>query len=183
MKRSSAYGVGMCPTATGAVIAVVRDEPLRLAAVAEVAADRPDDWRALAQARRRLRLPRWCPVSVVSGHSTGLGGAATLARAGMVHEATVGPGQLWMDSSDLIVDERFATALRDPAHQWAVAAAQAAARPAALVPSGRPPVAASAVRVTGRAPVIAVRSRIPTGGDDYGSDDREWGWALERIGR
>jgi hypothetical protein len=114
-------------------------------------------------------------VSIVGEQASGLADAATLARAGMAPAVAADPSQLWMDTSgDLMIDDRFALAMRDPAHQWAVAAALAAVV-AARVPSAPGLHAWPAAPATSTSPVIAERDRVSTDGDDHGFDGGEWG--------
>ncbi|GGO20363.1 hypothetical protein [Micromonospora parathelypteridis] len=171
MKNVSAYGVGLCPTASGVVFAVVRDAPLRLASVAEVPGG-PDNWRGLARARRLLGLPRWCSVSVVTGQFPGPGGA-TLARARLDLNVTWDAAQMrgdrpWVAPRELLIDDQLTLAMGDEAHRWAVAAALDAVRPADAERCGVAPV----------------------GSDGGGGAAEEWdgavvstGWAVQRVSR
>ncbi|WP_326553299.1 hypothetical protein [Micromonospora sp. NBC_01813] len=181
MSEAAAYGIGLCPTASGAVIAVVRDGPLRLAAVAEVPGG-PAHWRGLARARRLLGVPRWCPVTVVTGQFAGPGGA-TLARAGLDLSATVEPGRLGYAreraASELTVDARLAATMGDESGQLAVAAALEAVRPVAPVAVTRHPAL-----VTGGDAMDAVSGGGGGGAGQWGDLAAfGTGWAVERINR
>ncbi|MFG1914904.1 hypothetical protein [Micromonospora sp. NPDC048898] len=171
MKNLPAYGVGVCPTATGVVVAVVRDAPLRLAAIAEVPGE-PDDWRRLARVRRLLGLPRWCPVAVVTGRFPGPGGA-TLARARLDLATALDAGRLpagrqWSAPRELLIDDQLTPTLADEAHRWAVAAALDVIRP-----------------------VVAPDCDVTVAGSDGGAGSaEEWddvalstGWAVQRVSR
>jgi hypothetical protein len=127
-------GVGLCLGTAGAVIAVVREYPMRLAGAAAVTWPaqlwRPEappqaamsaGRRGLARARRRLGLPRWCPVAVVAGPSLSAGAAPEWVApraAQLLGRAALAQG--WV-----IVADR-AAALRAGSH-LAVAAELAAA--------------------------------------------------------
>ncbi|MDG4825747.1 hypothetical protein O7635_28200 [Asanoa sp. WMMD1127] len=170
-----AYAVGVCLTATGAVIAAVRTDPLRLAALAEVATPsglwtsdaggRPAAaaGRTVARARRRLGLSRWCPVTVVGGPSLGAevaaGSTATLlARAGLAVARVVEAERLGLHTDGVAVDEPLRAALVDAEHALALAAA-----------------------------LCMLDGPGPAADDDRsGIGDGEWdaaaGWAVERIG-
>ncbi|MFI7552727.1 hypothetical protein ACIBQ2_23615 [Micromonospora sediminimaris] len=187
MNGQSAYGVGVCLTAHGVVVAVVRDNPMRLAAVAEVtgslAGARPLS-RRLARARRQLGLPRWCSTSMVDAPG-GPGGrhgpdgpttsrpefAALLARAGFLPTTVRAPAQLAHLRSGVglsvgvTVDRRLIEAIADEAHEWATAAALSAFPPDSSGHGDR-----------------------QVGRDDAGSDAGQWesrkaetGWAVQRV--
>ncbi|MBQ1047499.1 hypothetical protein KBX50_03220 [Micromonospora sp. C51] len=194
MNSQSTYGVGVCLTGHGVVVAVVRGDPMRLAAVAEVtgspAGARPLS-RRLARARRQLGLPRWCPTSMVdgldgtgdpgrAGGRHGPGGsttsrpefAALLARAGFLPTAVRAPAHLAQlrNNVDLgvgvTVDRRLVEAIADEAHGWATAAALSAFPEAGSSGHGD-------------------RQTVP---DDCGSDAGQWegrtaetGWAVQRV--
>ncbi|MBQ1023850.1 hypothetical protein [Micromonospora sp. C95] len=195
MNRQPAYGVGVCLTAHGAVVAVVRADPLRLAAVAEVTGGptgtRPLS-RRLARARRQLGLPRWCTTSMVDvpglpDDPGGPGGrhapdrptaswpefAALLARAGFLPTAVRAPAQLAHLRRHVelgvgaIVDRRLVEAIADEAHGWATAAALSAFPEPNSSGYGDRQIA----------------------GDDPDSDVGQWesstaenGWAVQRVG-
>ncbi|MEG3632668.1 hypothetical protein [Micromonospora palythoicola] len=194
MSSQSAYGVGVCLTAHGVVVAVVRDDPVRLAAVAEVAGSptraRPLS-RRLTRARRQLGLPRWCPTAIVDvpgqfGDPGGAGGrhaadgpttsrpefAALLARAGFLPTAVRAPAQLARLRSDVVlrvgitVDRRLVGAIAEETSGWAAAAALGA-----FAETDSPG-----------------RGDRPTDRDDAGSDAGQWdsstaetGWAVQRV--
>ncbi|HEX6686001.1 MAG TPA: hypothetical protein VF062_24705 [Candidatus Limnocylindrales bacterium] len=158
-----AIGVGLCLDTRGAVIAVVRQNPLRVAAVATVtwpvALWRPDPpsrdamsagRRVLAQARQRLRLPRWCPVVVVAGPSLSTGGtpdwvssrgAELLARATLAQGWAITPewAAKLLAGTHLAVPAELAAAMDGAEANLAVGAAIAAVAPAADPGKGRDP--------------------------------------------
>jgi hypothetical protein len=139
--------VGLCLTTTGAVVALVRPDPLRLIAVAQVSGHgamwRPDRgsgpwptaWRMLVRARWRLGLPRWCPVSVVCGPSLRDGyrnaadvvarSAEALARSGLVQAAVIEPGRVAevRNAVNLRVEPRLAPVAVGEEYAMAVGAA------------------------------------------------------------
>ncbi|GIJ78762.1 hypothetical protein SAMN05443287_11626 [Micromonospora phaseoli] len=197
MSSQSAYGVGVCLSAHGVVVAVVRANPMRLAAVAEVAGSltgaKPLS-RRLARARRQLGLPRWCSTSMVDelggpGETGGHGGrrghngpdgpatsrpefAALLARAGFLPTAVLVPAQLrhLRNNVDLGVGVAVDRRLIEAMADEAHGWATAAALNAFPEPS------------------IAGRGGRHVGPDDFGSDVGQWdsrtaetGWAVERV--
>ncbi|MEV4715225.1 hypothetical protein [Micromonospora sp. NPDC049374] len=197
MNSQSAYGVGVCLSTHGVVVAVVRDNPIRLAAVAEVtgnlAGAKPLS-RRLARARRQLGLPRWCSVSIVDrlggpGEPGDHGGrrgqhgsdgpttsrpefAALLARAGFLPTALLVPAQLTHLRNN--VDLGVGVAV-DPRLTEAMAdEAPGWAAAAALSAFPRHSIAGGGDR--------------SAGADDSGSDVRQWesrtaetGWAVQRV--
>ncbi|MBX7266597.1 hypothetical protein KIF24_11470 [Micromonospora sp. Llam7] len=200
MSSQSTYGVGVCLSAHGVVIAVVRDNPMRLAAVAEVAgglAGPKPLSRRLARARRQLGLPRWCSASMVDGfgapddpggpdHRDGRGGrrgrtgpgtsrpefAALIARAGFLPTAVLVPAQLAGLRSD--VDLGVGVAVDRRFIQAMADEAPGWAAAAALSAFPRHRTADPGDRLAGT--------------DDSGSDAGQWdcrtaetGWAVQRV--
>jgi hypothetical protein len=160
----------MCLAEREAVVAVVRPGPARLAAVASLAL--PPGWwqapgadraaamadrrsrdavrRVLVRMRRRLGLPRWCPLAVVAGPDLAdTGGAAAtvvvrsaelLARAGLVQGWVVAADRataLW-STVDVLVEPGLAAAAAGQPAELAVGAALAAlpGEDPAAVPDG-----------------------------------------------
>jgi hypothetical protein len=143
-------GVGLCLTAGEAVVAVVRPDPPRLAALATV--DLPDAvWhggkplsaacKSLVRVRRRLRLPRWSPVAVVVDPSLPAGdllpdSAALLARAGLAQGwvITVERAATRLAAVDVRIDARLTPVAAGQQVGYAIGAALATFQPGAVPP-------------------------------------------------
>jgi hypothetical protein len=172
-------------------MAVARQQPMRLAAVADLTWPlelwRPDPpaaatisvgRRVLVRARHRLRLPRWCPVAVVPGPSLSagvipewLGGRAAqlLARAGLAQGWVIAPyrAAALRAGADLMIAAELAAATAGPEAQLAVGAAIAALMP-------RDPGRTESV--VGRANSVPTAPRL-----DMVSEDAAVGWAVQRL--
>jgi hypothetical protein len=203
--RRDATGVGLCLGTTGAVLAVVRQYPMRLAAVATVTWPaqlwRPDPTpaamsagrRVLARARRQLGLPRYCPVAVVAGPSLSAAGtpdwvpvlgAQLLARAALVQGWTIAPNQaaaLLRAATHLAVTAELAVALAGTDPELAVGAAIAALPPADPGWGGPDPVPAGAVQsILDNSGTEGEPPR--TGTAETGIEVATGGWAVQPIG-
>lgn len=188
-------GVGLCLEERDAVVAVVRPEPARLAAVASLAlppgwwqpsgsdratagadraaarADRRSRYavrRVLVRARRRLGLPRWCPLAVVAGPGLADTGGASVTVAARSAEllARAGLVQGWVVAADR------ATAL------WSTVEVR-------VDPGLAPAVAGRPAELAVGAALATLPLEEPAAGPD-GIDLEEWqagsGWAVQRIG-
>jgi hypothetical protein len=199
-----AIGVGLCLGTAGAVMAVARQYPKRLAAVAAltwpVELWRPDPprvamsaaRRVLAKARHRLGLPRWCLVAVVAGPSLSSSGtpdwvpprgAELLARAALA--------QGWVIAPDRAATLRAGSHLCVPAElAAATATAEADLAVGAAIAILLPPDPASGGPRTGWA---GAAGSALDGSDTAGAApdgigtaperlDATFGWAVQRIG-
>ena len=134
-------GVGLCAIAGGAVLAVLRPDPIRLVGLATVCWPTSPGVRShrrvLVTARRRLALPRWCEVVVV--YRDGAGpvdpvnpvSPALLASAGLVQGRIVDASRagLLRSTVDLSVVEPLRQASAGSAAGLAIGAALAALDP------------------------------------------------------
>lgn len=141
-------GVGVCVGLSGAVVAVISPDPVRLAGIASVTW--PDDlWhpggtrtattltarRMLDRARRRLGIPRWQPVTVVIGPSLSQQAATNLlprcaellARAGLAQGLVFDQEQaaVLRRTVELVVDPRLGPAAAGDEAELATGAALA----------------------------------------------------------
>ncbi|GAA4732126.1 hypothetical protein [Phytohabitans rumicis] len=188
-------GVGVCLTFDEAVLAVVRPDPLRLAALASV--DLPAElWaggaapvralsaacRSLVRVRRRLRLPRWSPLAVVLDPALPAGdvlpgSAVLLARAGLAQGwvVTAGRAATLLATVEVRIDARLTPAAADHRVGYAIGAALATFQPA---DHG----AAEPVQAMPRAPEPAYtmpRAAEPVRAMPLAAED---GWAVQRVG-
>jgi hypothetical protein len=206
--RLGAVGLWLGPR--GAVIALIRPDPLRLAAIASVSwpaagsgPDRPpvppDARRGLARARRRLGLPRWCPVAVVvepvadpagaevgsRGTGIGPGNAELLARSGLAAGWSIPPDradQLW-STMHLAVDPPLAAALADRPARLATGAALATVFPAEppRFPAGPAPSRPGGAPAPEGPPEPTEPAVFASRGIDVRESAGESGWAVQRI--
>jgi len=187
-------GVGLCLGAVGAVVVVARPDPLRLVAVAELtwpeelwqpappaAATASVGRRVLARARRRLGLPRWCPVAVVAGPTLSSGvlpdwagarAAQLLAQAALPLGSVISPGRALRlrAGADLEVAAELAAATAGQEAALAVGAAIAALMPAE-------PGRAGSGRARDSAPAFAPPDDLLEDGTVVTAD----GWAVQRL--
>jgi hypothetical protein len=133
--------VGMYWEVRSAVVAVVRPEPLRLVAIAEVALPLDLGWpdpqrsagslalRALTRTRKQLGLPRWFPISLAAESAAAVPVyAVLLARAELPvawRPTPDGAAELW-STSDVRLDGALQALAGDRAVTLAAGAALAA---------------------------------------------------------
>lgn len=200
-----ATGIGLCLGTAGAVMAVARQNPLRLAAVAAltwpVELWRPDPpprvamtaaRRVLAKARHRLGLPRWCLVAVVAGPSLSpVGtpdwvpprGAELLARAALAQGWVIAPDRAatLRAGSHLSVPAELAAATATAEADLAVGAAIATLLPPAPARGGPRTgwAGAAGSALAGGDPAGAAPDGIGTAAERL---DATFGWAVQRTG-